>query len=146
MKITLGYPSAGDESQILSRFQLSNPLDNIKPVADSSEILAINEEVKKVYVDPSLNSYIVDIVNKTRKHQDVILGSSPRGSLSLYRAAQAWALYNERDFVLPDDIKKMVLPVLSHRIMLKQEAKLKKISSEDIINSIMGSINVPVKE
>lgn len=146
MKITLGYPSASDESQILSRFRLSNPLDSIQPVADSSDILSINEEVKKVHVDPSLNDYIVDIVNKTRRHPDVILGSSPRGSLSLCRAAQAWALYNDRDFVLPDDIKKMVLPVLSHRIMLKQEAKLKKISSEDIINSIMGSINVPVKE
>lgn len=146
MKITLGYPSASDESQILSRFQLSNPLDSISPIADSAEILSINEEVKKVHVDPSLNAYIVDIVNKTRRHPDVILGSSPRGSLSLSRAAQAWALYNERDFVLPDDIKKMVLPVLSHRIMLKQEAKLKKISSEDIINSIMGSINIPVIE
>lgn len=146
MKITLGYPSSKDESEILSRFQLSNPLDSIQPVADSADILSINEEVKKVHVDSSLNRCIVDIVSQTRKHPDVILGSSPRGSLSLCRAAQAWALYNERDFVLPDDIKKMVLPVLSHRIMLKQEAKLKKIRSEDIISSILDGIIIPVKE
>jgi len=73
-----------------------------------------------------------------------LLGSSPRGSISLFKASQAWAYYNNRNYVIPDDIKKMVVPVLSHRIILKQEAKLKKLGSEDILNSIVDSINVPV--
>ena len=144
MKISIGYPTNSEESYILSRFQFSNPLDKLLPVAESNDIIALQEEIKNVHVDATLGNYIVDIVSQTRKNQDVILGSSPRGSLSLFRAAQAWAFYNERDYVLPDDIKKMVIPVLSHRLMLKQETKLKKINPEEILNSIVGRINVPV--
>jgi len=144
MKISIGYPTNSEESYILSKFQLSNPLENLLPVSESSDIIAIQEEIKSVHVDKTLSNYIVEIVSHTRKHPDVALGSSPRGSLSLFRASQAWAFYNGRNYVLPDDIKKMVLPVLSHRLMLKQEAKLKKISPEDILNSIVSRINVPV--
>jgi len=144
MKISIGYPTNAEESYILSRFQLSNPLENLHPVAESSDIIALQEEIKNVYVDKSLSNYIVDIVSQTRKHPDVALGSSPRGSLSLFRASQAWAFYNGRNYVLPDDIKKMVIPVLSHRLMLKQEAKLKKINPEEILNTIVARINVPV--
>lgn len=144
MKISIGYPTTGEESYILSRFQFNSPLEKLLPVAESSEITALQEEIKNVHVDKSLCSYIVDIVSQTRKHSDVTLGSSPRGSLSLFRASQAWAFYNERNYVLPDDIKKMAIPVLSHRIILKQEAKLKKINPEEILNSIIGRINVPV--
>lgn len=144
MKISIGYPTNVEESYILSKFQFSNPLEKLLPVAESNDIAALQEEVKNVHMDGSLSNYIVDIVSQTRKHPDVTLGSSPRGSLSLFRASQAWAFYNERDYVLPDDIKKMVNPVLSHRLMLKQEAKLKKITPEEILNSIVGRINVPV--
>ncbi len=144
MKISIGYPTNAEESYILSKFQFSNPLEKLLPVAESSDITALQEEIKNVHMDSTLSNYIVDIVSQTRKHQDVTLGSSPRGSLSLFRASQAWAYYNERNYVLPDDIKKMVIPVLSHRLMLKQEAKLKKIIPEEILNSIVGRINVPV--
>jgi len=144
MKISIGYPTNTEESYILNRFQFTNPLENLHPVAESSDITALHEEIRNVYVDRTLNDYIVDIVAQTRRHPDVTLGSSPRGSLSLFRASQAWAFYNGRDYVLPDDIKKMVIPVLSHRIILKQEAKLKKISAEEILNSIVSKINVPV--
>jgi MoxR-like ATPase len=144
MKISIGYPTPGEESYILSKFQFSSPLEKLIPVVASGDIIALQEEIKKIHVDKSLSNYIVDIVTQTRKHPDVTLGSSPRGSLSLFRASQAWAFYNERDFVLPDDIKKMVIPVLSHRIILKQEAKLKKINPEEILNSIVNRINVPV--
>ena len=144
MRISIGYPTNAEESYILSKFQFSNPLEKLLPVAESSDIAALQEEVKNVHMDRTLSNYIVDIVGQTRKHPDVTLGSSPRGSLSLFRASQAWAFYNERDYVLPDDIKKMVIPVLSHRLMLKQEAKLKKINPEEILNSIVGRINVPV--
>lgn len=144
MKISIGYPTRGEESYILGKYQLNNPLDQLKPVAESAEIVAIQEEVRKLHVDKSLGDYIVEIVGGTRKHSDVVLGSSPRGSISLFRASQAWALYNDRDYVLPDDIKKMVVPVLSHRIILKQEAKLRKIRTEDILSSIVNTVKVPV--
>ena len=144
MKISIGYPTNAEESHILSRFQFTNPMDKLLPVVESNDIIVIQEEIKNVHMDRTLSDYIVNIVSQTRRHPDVALGSSPRGSLSLYRASQAWAFYNDRDYVLPDDIKNMVLPVLSHRLMLKQEAKLKKISPEEILNSIVGNISVPV--
>ncbi len=144
MKISIGYPTNTEESYILSKFQLSNPLEKLLPVAESSDIIALQEEIKTVHVDKTLSNYIVDIVSQTRKHPDVALGSSPRGSLSLFRASQAWAFYSGRNYVLPDDIKKMVIPVLSHRLMLKQEAKLKKINPEEILNTIIARINIPV--
>jgi MoxR-like ATPase len=144
MKISIGYPTNTEESHILSKFQFTSPLDDLQPVAQSEDILALQEEVKSIHVDKTLNNYIVDIVSQTRKHPEIALGSSPRGSLSLFRASQAWAFYNGRNYVLPDDIKKMVVPVLSHRLILKQEAKLKKICTEDILRAIVGRINVPV--
>ena len=144
MKISIGYPTNAEESYILSRFQLEDPLEKLMPVAESSDITALQQEIRNVHVDKSLSNYFVEIVSQTRKHPDVALGSSPRGSLALFRASQAWAFYNGRDFVIPDDIRKMVIPVLSHRIMLKQEAKLKKINPVEILNYIVSRINVPV--
>ncbi len=144
MKISIGYPTNNEESYILSKFQFTNPLEKLMPVAESSDILALQEEIKNIHVDKSLSNYIVEIVSQTRRHPDVTLGSSPRGSLALFRASQAWAFYNGRDYVIPDDIKKMVIPVLSHRLMLKQEAKLKKINPVEILNFIVSRIHVPV--
>jgi MoxR-like ATPase len=144
MKISIGYPTNAEESYILSRFQLDNPLEKLMPVAESSDIISLQDEIRNVHVDKSLSNYIVEIVSQTRRHPDVALGSSPRGSLALFRASQAWAFYNGRDFVIPDDVRKMVIPVLSHRIMLKQEAKLKKINPVEILNYIVSRTNVPV--
>lgn len=144
MKISIGYPLPDEESRIISKLQLENPLESLKPAADSSEIAAVQQEVRNIYVDKSLSDYIVEIVDHTRRHPDIVLGSSPRGSISLFKAAQAWAYYNNRNYVIPDDIIKMAVPVLSHRIILKQEARLKKLCSENILGSIIDSINVPV--
>ncbi|HHW48128.1 MAG TPA: MoxR family ATPase [Clostridiaceae bacterium] len=144
MKVSIGYPSQPDESQILSRFKNGNPLDTLSPVATDEDIINIQEKVKEIYVDESLNDYIVNLVAQTRNHPDVVLGSSPRGSISLLRASQAWALYNGRDYVIPDDIKNMAIPVLSHRLILKQEAKLKKINPAGIIAGILNNTVVPV--
>ncbi|MCX7748992.1 MAG: MoxR family ATPase [Clostridia bacterium] len=144
MKITLGYPTAGEEGYILSKFQQGSPMEALKPAADNQDIVSIQKEIRNIHVDQSINHFIVDIVGQTRKHPDVLLGASPRGSLSLFRASQAWAFYNERSYVLPEDVKKMAIPVLSHRLVLKQEAKLKKITSEDIMQTILNKVNVPV--
>ena len=143
MKISIGYPTNAEEA-------ISWPGSSIRTrwktyaVAESGDITALQEEIKNVHLDKSLSNYIVEIVSQTRKHPDVTLGSSPRGSLALFRASQAWAFYNGRDYVIPDDIRKMVEPVLSHRLMLKQEAKLKKVNPVEILNYIVSRINVPV--
>jgi MoxR-like ATPase len=144
MKISIGYPTPGEESYILNRFRQNNPIETLESIASGEEIIKIQDEIKEVYVDKTLNDYIVDIVASTRNHNDIILGSSPRGSMSLFKAAQAWAFYNNRNFVMPEDIKYMVVPVLSHRIVLKQEAKLKKINAADILDSILEKTKVPV--
>jgi len=144
LKISLGYPQLGEEVYILSRFLQDNPLETLEPVVDSSDIINIQNEVKQVYIDKTLKNYVVEIVNLTRKNDYIALGSSPRGSLAVCRAAQAWAYYCGRDYVLPEDIKKMLIPTLSHRILLKQEAKLKKMSVLDILSSIIDKVFIPL--
>jgi len=144
MKISIGYPKNEDESRILANLQYENPLNNLSFVADSSDIIWVQEEIKKIHLDESLRNYIVAIVEKTRNHPDVVIGSSIRGSISLFRAAQAWAFYNSRNYVIPDDIIKMMVPVLSHRLVLSQGAKLKKIGVEDILKDIVQSVRVPM--
>lgn len=144
LKVSVGYPSKADESAILTRFQLNSPLDTLEAVVNSNEIISLQNKVKEVYVDEDLKHYIVEIITETRNHDDIQLGASPRGSLCLFKAAQAWAFYSKRDFVIPDDIKKMVIPVLSHRLILRQETKLKKINSNDILYSIIENVRIPV--
>lgn len=146
LKISLGYPEAGEEVYILSRFLQNNPLETLTPVADSSDIVNMQNEVKQVHIDNTLKNYVVEIVGLTRRNDFIALGSSPRGSLAVCRAAQAWAYYNGRDYVIPEDIKKMLLPTLSHRIVLKQEAKLKKMSAIDILTSVIEKAYIPLTD
>ncbi len=144
MKISIGYPTPQQESRILYEYLIDNPLDSLSPVAEAGNIIKLQDYIKTVYIDRSIHDYIVEIIGRTRSHDEVTLGSSPRGSLSLLRASQAHAFYNGRDFVIPEDVKKMACPVLSHRLILKQEAKIKNVSSEDIIQMIMEDVLVPV--
>jgi len=144
LKISLGYPQPGEEIYILSRFLQDNPLETLEPVIDSSDIIIMQNEVKQIYIDKTLKNYVVEIVNLTRRNDYIALGSSPRGSLAVCRAAQAWAYYCGRDYVLPEDIKKMLIPTLAHRILLKQEAKLKKMSTLDILSSIIDKVFIPL--
>ena len=143
MKITLGYPGFEDEQEILRRHKEDNPIDNLQPVANGDDIVAIQKLVQSIKVDESLNEYIVRIIQHTRTHADVELGSSPRGSLSLFRAAQSNALIRGRDYVLPDDIKEMAVPVLGHRIILTQEARMRGRTSESIIKDALRQITLP---
>ncbi len=144
MKVSLGYPELPHEISILKKYQYENPIDNISPVADSEDIIFLQKQIRQVHVDESLDYYIVKIVSQTRNHPDISLGVSPRGSLALFRAAQGWAFYNGRDYVLPEDVKKMVYPTLGHRFILKQESKLKRISSTDILEQIVNNTTVPM--
>ena len=144
MRISLGYPERADEVHILSRFRTEDPLRNLQPVVADEHIVALQKMTAAVDIDESLQSYAVDIVRFTRGHPDVGLGASPRGSLGLMRAAQARALYEGRGYVLPDDIKKMAPPVLTHRLILTQEARLRAVQPGHIIASALERIPCPV--
>ncbi|MDR1558793.1 MAG: MoxR family ATPase, partial [Clostridiales bacterium] len=143
MKISLGYPDVREESHMLGRFKTGNPLHTLKPAVDASQIIAVQKIAENIFVDSQLNTYIVELVRNTRIQEDVVLGASPRASLYLFRSAQAWAMYQGRDYVLPDDIILMAPHVLEHRIMLRQEARLKKITALNIIARSIESVKMP---
>jgi MoxR-like ATPase len=134
MKITLGYPDDKEESKMLDRFKGRSPLAELEPVAEGEDIIRIQELVEQIHADEVINQFIVSIARYTRRHEDVQLGASPRASLCLYKASQAWALYNNRDYVIPDDVIQMAPHVLAHRILMKQEAAIKKIRVSDVID------------
>lgn len=144
MRVSLGYPTSAEECDILVKYKTDNPIETLESVATIQDILNIQKRVKEINVDPTLNEYIVEIMNRTRNHPNVVLGASPRGSMYLYRAAQAVALLNNRAYVIPDDIKKIFIPVLSHRLTLKQEAKLKKTTTDEVLAGILSTTKVPV--
>jgi MoxR-like ATPase len=140
MKISLGYPTADEESKMLNRFKTGNPMAELTPMAEGADIIEIQRLTEQIHVDQAINKYIVLLTQRTREQSEVALGASPRASLCLYKASQAWALYKERDYVIPDDIIKMAPHVLEHRILMKQEAKLKKISALAIINRVLEQV------
>jgi len=143
MRIAIGYPGRADEAQILTRQAKSNPLDMVKPVVTREEIIELQSEVREIYVDGALREYIVDIVAATRSHPQIQLGASPRGSLALLHCGQSYAALQGRTYVLPDDIKELVSPVLGHRMILRPEARLKALSVNKILSEIVAKQPVP---
>jgi MoxR-like ATPase len=146
MRIRLGYPSAEDEGIILSRFRETNPLDTLSSILDAKEILSLQKISHRVYVENSVRTYITTLTRATRIHPEIRLGASPRSSLALHSAAQASAAVQGRDYVLPDDVKSLFIPVLSHRLLLKTEARMRGRTEEDILQEILGTVAVPVEE
>jgi MoxR-like ATPase len=144
IRLSLGYPSLDDESKMLQRLQKTHPIDEISPVATAAELIAAQEAVHEVFVDDKVRKYVLDIVHLTRRHEDVALGGSPRASIALFRTAQALAAVQGRDYVLPDDVKKMAHPVLAHRIILKPESRLRKLTPAVVLNEILMDVSVPV--
>lgn len=143
MRLTLGYPSVEEEVEMIDRFNEASPLEHLSAVSDADTLVELQGLVHKVHVDSDVNEFIVNIVRRTRTDADIALGCSPRGTLCLHRAAQAWALYNERTYVLPDDVLKMAIPVLAHRIVLSQAAKFKKLTAVEVLNQIVSSVKIP---
>ncbi|HRQ24992.1 MAG TPA: MoxR family ATPase [Anaerolineales bacterium] len=137
LRLRLGYPNIADEMQIMDDQRLKHPLESLKPVAKVREILQAVEAVKKVYLSPAVKRYIVELSVRTRQSGDVYLGASPRGSLALARAGQARAALQGRDHVLPDDIKALAVPVLAHRIIVGPAARLRDLSSDQIVQEIV---------
>ena len=143
LMITLGYPTSDEEMLIIDDQRVSHPIDSLQPVAGGDEVTRLQETVRQVYVDDLIKQYVVALVGATRSHPDISLGSSPRGSLALFRGAQAIALLRERDFVLPDDVKELVVPVLSHRIIVSAAARMRGVEAREVINGIVDQVAVP---
>jgi len=145
IKLSIGYPSREGERQILhNRQQRKQDHFDLQPVTDSAGLLAMQAAVEQVYIDHDLELYIVDLVQKTREHNKIALGSSPRGALALLKLGRAWAAMHERSYVLPDDVKQFIHPVLSHRIILDPDLWNSRVANENILTEIVNSVPVPV--
>jgi len=143
LRVRLGYPSMNDEIRVLEQQRLRHPILDLQAVLQLDELQQIQEAIKEIYVAPPVNRYIVELTRQTREHSDIYLGSSPRGSLGLYRAGQARAAMLGRTYVLPDDIKALAVPVLAHRMVVSPAARLRNLSSEKIVQEIMNNLAVP---
>ncbi|MGM0847295.1 MAG: AAA family ATPase [Bacillota bacterium] len=145
LKMKMGYPGMDEEMEILHRAQKNPPIEDLEAVITLEELRAIQEDVKEVVVDDTLKKYIVEIAHRTRLHSQVYLGASPRGSIALMRACQAYAYLNSRDYVIPDDVQYLAPFVFSHRIILKSEAKYEGITAEEVVERVISRIPVPVQ-
>ncbi|HIQ05223.1 MAG TPA: MoxR family ATPase, partial [Anaerolineae bacterium] len=143
MRIRLGYPSPEHEMRILDAQQYRHPVETLGQVVSVEELLAAQEKVKEVYVDDLIKEYIVALVGATRKHPDVYLGASPRGSLALYKTGRARAAVLGRDYVIPDDIKALAEPTLAHRLIISPSARIKDVDPRVVIEETLESVPVP---
>jgi len=137
MRLSLGYPSSTDEKQILLNLRREHPIGRVKSVAEAQELIALQPLVWEVYIDDTLQEYIIRLTNATRQHPDLALGASPRASLALFKTAQAWAALRGRDHVLPDDIKSLVAVTLAHRLIVRPEAELRGQTALGILKDIV---------
>ena len=144
MKLSMGYPSPEEEVKILERTEMHNPISNIEaPAMTVDDIIAMQDEVRRIRVTDQIKSYIVNIVASTRNDRNTVLGISPRGSIALYKAAKAFAYIYEREYVTPDDVKLVAVPVLAHRIILSPQGKTEFSTNEAYIQSRLDSEPVP---
>ncbi|MDO8672961.1 MAG: MoxR family ATPase [Dehalococcoidia bacterium] len=146
LRIRLGYPSEADEHVILSRFKESNPLDELAPAVSAEDLLDLQRLVRHIYVDPSVEDYIVRIVRASRSHPSIELGASPRATLALYRATQALSAVRCRAYVIPDDVKHLAPFVLTHRLIASSHTRLRGHGIDQIMAEIIQSVEVPVEE
>jgi len=144
IKTTIGYPEFEDEIKMLSAQDRGHPLDDIQTVVEQVEIDQCKKEVNEVNISPDILSYITRIVDRTRKDKNILLGSSPRGSINLMKISKAFAAMDNRSFVIPDDVKYSAKSVLVHRIILKPETKIRKISPDEIMENILSEVEVIV--
>lgn len=143
LRVRLGYPNPKDEIEILDRQQLRHPFETLKSVIKVDELKEAMQEIKKIYVSEVVKRYSVELTNRTRQNDDVYLGASPRGSLALFRTGQVAAALDGRDYVIPDDIKRMAVSVLAHRIIVGPAARLRELSAEQIVQEIVDNTPVP---
>jgi MoxR-like ATPase len=145
LKLPVGYPEEEEEHTILLRFEREDPMETLEAVTTGEEILDLQRQVCEVRVEASVRSYIVDVVRATREHKDIQLGASPRGSLALYKGAQALAAIRGREYVLPDDVKLLAPYVLTHRIIISPATRLRGRQIADVLMDVIGTVPVPVE-
>jgi MoxR-like ATPase len=143
LRIHLGYPSTKDELTMLDAQQFKHPIDEIDQVVSAPELMEAQQAVKGMYVDGLVKEYILALVEATRKHPDVYLGASPRGSLALYKTAQVRAAIDGRDYVIPDDVKALADPALAHRLIISPAARLKNVDPRIVVDELIHSVAVP---
>jgi MoxR-like ATPase len=142
LRLRIGYPKAMEEIVILDEQKRAHPIDAIEQVLDVDELRQMQQAIREVYVDQAVAEYVVRLVTATREHPDVYLGASPRGSINLYRAAQAFAAMEGRDYVIPDDVKALAVTVLAHRLIVKSQASLREVDPDRIVREILASVPV----
>ncbi len=145
MRISLGYPSAIEEEIVVSRYNSHDPFDNLDAAINFDTYRTMSESVNLIQVSENIRSYLISLVRATRDSENVRLGVSPRGSIALYKASQAYALISGRDFVIPDDVKLLSEPVLAHRIILSSNASLRGVTQQSVIQDILETISVPIE-
>jgi len=145
MRVAIGYPSEAQENQLLLRFKTDDPLDTLQAVTDPDTVLDHIEQVREIHVAEAVQNYIVTITRQTRTFEEIDLGASPRATLALYRTAQAHAAIEGRDFVLPDDVKLLAPFVLTHRVQINPQMRLRGRRPEDVISDLVNTIPVPVE-
>ncbi|HET8912355.1 MAG TPA: MoxR family ATPase [Ktedonobacteraceae bacterium] len=146
LRLRLNYPSVSEERLILQRFKEAQPLLDLQPVVDTAQLQTLNTLIKQIRVDPSIEQYIVEIVQATREHNNVELGVSPRGTLALYRASQARAAVAGRAYVIPDDVKRLAQSVLAHRMIANSMSSMHGHALEQIVDEVVHSVPVPVEQ
>ena len=145
LRIAIGYPSQKDENEILERFRAGDPLPDLRAVSNPEEIGSLLDERRAVRVEESVRDYVVRVARETREHAEIELGASPRATLALYAASQAWAAIHRRDYVIPDDVKEMAPHVLTHRLMISPQAQLRGRTPEELVADIVDTVPVPVE-
>jgi len=143
MRVSLGYPTPEQQMAILDAQQFTHPIESLEQVTDAEELVETQELLKSVYSDPLVKQYIVQLVDATRHHPDVYLGASPRGALTLFRTSQARAAVHGRDYVIPDDVKALAPATLGHRIIISPAARIKGITSADVLEELLRTTPVP---
>ncbi|RSD20635.1 MoxR family ATPase [Mesobacillus subterraneus] len=145
LKMKMGYPELDEEMEVLNRAQRNLPIEDLQPVVSLEDLRDLQNSIKEVFVDDTIKRYIVELSNRTRGHGSVYLGVSPRGSIALMKAAQAYAFIYGRDYVIPDDVQYLAPAVFAHRIILKSEARFEGITAEDVVNRVLARVPVPVQ-
>jgi MoxR-like ATPase len=143
IRLALGYPSLDEEGKMLQRLQRGHPIDELGMVVTAADVIACQDAVREVHVDEKVRKYVLEIVHGTRNHDEIALGGSPRASIALFRTAQAHAAIAGRNFVMPDDVKKMVHPVMAHRVILRPEGRLRKLTPAAILDDVVSDVRVP---
>ncbi|MBB6454877.1 MoxR-like ATPase [Salirhabdus euzebyi] len=144
LKLNMGYPTPQEEMEMLKRTSNVHPIDSIEPIMEKEELIVLQNQVNEIVISQAIQRYIVDIVTGTRNHPKVYLGASPRGSIALMKAAKAYALLHDRDYVLPDDVKYLAPFVLSHRIILTSEGKFEGKDEKTIVDEVLAQTKVPI--